>query len=310
MDIKTFSATFGTEEACVEYLARKRWPHGPACDKCGVVNDALKTARSRYWSCRACGNMFSVTHGTPFEHTRLPLVKWFLAIVLIATSSKGVSSMLICRQLAISYKSAWLLTHRIRALLGEDDALLRGVLEVDETYLGGRRRRDAKSRRDDDDQQPRGRGGSRRLVVITATERNGKAKARKGKTHGRSISRAVFDWVDPNATLASDELPAYRRIGRRFPAHLRVNHSAGEWPRRDPPAIACAHSNTVEAFNAMIKRSILGVWHRFSVKHADRYLREVSMRWNVRGGTSLERFKSMFGTTAGIGPLNWKALTA
>ena len=192
MDIKTFSDIFGTEEACVEYLARKRWPHGPTCDKCGVVNDALKTARSRYWSCRACGNMFSVTKGTPFEHTRLPLVKWFLAIFLIATSSKGVPVMVISRQLAISYKSAWFLTHRIRALLGEDDALLRGVVEVDETYLGGRRRRDAKPRCNDDDQQPKGRGGSRRLTVIRVIERQGKAKARKDKTHGRSISRAVL----------------------------------------------------------------------------------------------------------------------
>lgn len=114
----------------------------------------------------------------------------------------------------------------------------------------------------------------------------------------------MFDWVDPSAVLATDEQPPSRRIGRRFPAHLRVNHSAGERVRRDPLAITCAHTNTVEAFNATIKRAIIGVWHRFSVKHSDRYLRELSTRWKMREASSLERFESVFGTMLAI-PLGY-----
>ncbi len=128
------------------------------------------------------------------ERTHLPLPTWFMAIYLIATSSKGVSAMVISRQLGISYKTAWILCHRIRQLLADDDSTLRGIVEVDETYIGGKRRRDAKSKRDSDDDQPKGRGGSRKMMAVTAVERDGKAKARKGRTHSeRTIAGAVFD---------------------------------------------------------------------------------------------------------------------
>ncbi len=160
MDLKQFADTFGTEEQCVEYLARTRWPHGPVCDKCGSISDAWKTAQPRTWACRACQKQFSVTAGTPMERTHLPLPAWFMAIYLIATSSKGVSAMVISRQLGISYKTAWLLCHRIRQLLADDDFTLKGIVEVDETYIGGKRRRDTKSKRDSDDDQPK---GARRL---------------------------------------------------------------------------------------------------------------------------------------------------
>lgn len=155
------------------------------------------------------------------ERTHLPLPTWFMAIYLIATSSKGVSAMGISRQLGISYKTAWFLCHRIRQLLADDDSTLKGIVEVDETYIGGKRRRDSKSKRDSDDDQPKGRGGSRKTMAVTAVELDGKAKARKGRTHSeRTIAGAVFDWLDRDAVLVTDELPAYRWIGKRFPAHL------------------------------------------------------------------------------------------
>ena len=106
MDIKTFSRKFETEESCVEYLARRRWPNGSVCDKCGAIADAWKTAPPRVWACRSRHKAFSVTARTPMERTHLPLPVWFMAIFLIATSSKGVSAMVISRQLGISYKSA------------------------------------------------------------------------------------------------------------------------------------------------------------------------------------------------------------
>ena len=310
MDYLSFTDKFRTEEACVEYLAAKRWPDGPVCDKCGAVNEATKLQSPRLWRCRACRADFSVTNGTPMERTHIALAVWFAAIWLIGTSSKGVSAMVISRQLGISYKSAWLMCHRIRAQLQDGDETLRAVVEVDETYVGGKRRKGEKSKRDGDDDQPKGRGGSRKMMVVTAVERGGKARATKGKTHsGRTIAQTVYKWLEPGAVLVTDELPAYKRIGRRYPAHLRGNHSQGQWVRRDPLAVTCAHTNCVESFNATIKRAIIGVWHWFSVKHANRYLRELSIRWNMRAMSRMERFDFIPGKMHGGVP-GWKALTA
>lgn len=155
---------FDTDAKCVKYLAAKRWPNGPVCDKCGTVNEAWKTGRDRLWVCSACKGAFSVTAGTPMVHTHLPLPKWFLAIFLIATSSKGVSAMVISRQIDVSYKTAWFLCHRIRQLMTDGDETLKGIVEVDETYIGGKRRKEQCSRRDKDDDQPKGRGGSRKVI--------------------------------------------------------------------------------------------------------------------------------------------------
>lgn len=310
MEIKTFSKQFETEESCVEYLARRRCPNGPVCDKCGAIADAWKTAQPRVWACRSCHKAFSVTAGTPMERTHLPLPVWFMAIFLITTSSKGVPAMVISRQLGISYKSAWFMCHRIRQLMTDGDDTLKGIVEVDETYIGGKRRRDQASRRDNDDDQPKGRGGSRKIMAVVGVERDGKAKARKGRTHSeRTIASAVYEWLDKDAVLATDELPAYKWIGRRYPAHVRVNHSKGEWVRRDPLAITAACTNTAESFNATIKRAIVGVWHWISVKHVDHYLKELAIRWNMRKLTRAERFDAVLGSLFG-NTITWKGLTA
>jgi hypothetical protein len=173
------------------------------------------------------------------------------------------------------------------------------------------------------------------MMAVTAVERGGRAKARKGRTHSeRTIARTIYDWTDRNSTLVTDELPAYRWIGRKFGAslplrartHLRVNHSAGEWAKLDPHGRGLVHTNTVESFNATIKRAIIGVWHWFSictkwtpqgVKHGDRYLNELAARWcpqgtrsdNWRGMDNMARFdialRGLFKPA-----LPWKALTA
>ncbi len=142
----------------MEYLARSRWPDGPVCDKCGSIADAWKTAQPRTWACRSCQKQFSVTAGTPMERTHLPLPTWFMAIFLIATSSKGVSAMAISRQLGISYKTAWSMCHRIRQLLADDDYTLKGIAVVDKTYIGSKRLVDAKSKLESDDAQLKARG--------------------------------------------------------------------------------------------------------------------------------------------------------
>ena len=154
MDINRFTTIFRTEEACVEYLANRRWPNGTICDKCGTIGSGRKTAEPRVWFCAACRKAFSVTAGTPMDRTHLPLTTWFTAIFMIATSSKGISGMVLSRQLGVSYKTAWFLGHRIHQLMSENDITLQGIVEVDETYIGGKRSKGKTSQRDDDDDQP------------------------------------------------------------------------------------------------------------------------------------------------------------
>jgi transposase-like protein len=299
MDLVSFLDRYPSQGACFAHLEAVRWPSGPVCPKCGVINDALRLPkREGYWMCRACRAQFTVLHGTPMEGTHLPLRTWFGAIFLLATSSKGVSSMVISRQLGIGYKTAWFLTHRLRAMMEQDWEKLRGIVEADETYVGGKKRKKGQaSKRDSDDDQPKGRGGSRKMMATVAVERGGKARVRKGRTHSeRTIAAFVYDVVDRSAVLSTDDLPAYRWIGRKFAAHLRVNHTGDEFVRVDPHAAATAHVNTAESFNATLKRAVIGVWHWFSIKHADRYLDEVAFRWNHRGCDAGARLHDMFRT--------------
>jgi hypothetical protein len=235
-------------------------------------------------------------HDTPMEGTHLPLRTWFGAIFLTATSSKGISAMVLSRQLDLGYKTAWFLAHRIRNLMPQDWDALRGFVEVDETYLGGKRRKkNQTSRRDSDDDQPKGRAGTRKSMVVVAVERGGKAKAKRGGTHGeRTIASFVYGNVDRRSVLLTDDLPAYRWIGRKFPAHLAVNHSKGEYVRRDPHAATIAHVNTAESFNAILKRCWIGVHHWWSIKHSHRYLNQLVFHWNHRAADTSVRLADLF----------------
>lgn len=309
MSLLTFLDRFPTEEACLAHLEGLRWPDGPVCPKCGAVGNAGRTGKPRYWQCRACRQHFTVLHGTPLEGTHLPLRAWFAAVYLVAASSKGIAATRLAEQIGVTYKTAWYLGHRLRRMMQDEDFILRGVVEADETYLGGKRRKGEASKRDKDDDQPKGRGGSRKVMVAVAVEREGRAKAKKAGTHSEmSLANFVRLNVDLGSVLCTDELPAYRWIGSKFPAHLTVNHSADEWVRRDPHAAADAHTNTAESFNATVKRAIIGVWHWFSIKHSDRYLCEIGFRWNRRKTKAEARVADMLGTAQGR--LRWRECVA
>jgi len=283
-----FVDRFPDQEACVAHLETVRWPKGPACPKCGVIGNALRLPRQGYWHCRGCRAQFNVLNATPMEGTHLPLRTWFGAIYLAATSSKGVSAMVFSRQLDIGYKTAWFLAQRIRNLMTQDWETLKGLVEVDEVHLGGKRRKkNQTTKRDSAEDQPKGRGGSRKAKVVVGVERGGKAKAKRGRSHAeRTIAAFVFRHVDRSSALFTDDLPAYRWIGSKFPVHLSVNHTRGEFARRDPLAIATAHVNPAESFNAILKRAWVGVWHCFSIKHTHRYLDQIVFHWNHQNGVS------------------------
>ena len=224
-------------------------------------------------------------------------------------------------------------------MMAEANPILAGVVEIDEMYAGAPPRKPAKPSRDHDDQElknPQGRGTKRSLVLVAA-KRGGDVVAKVIRTHGKGAITSALDGVlNDTATVMTDglpaykyigktqphhavnhsareyartdELPAYRWIGSKFPAHLHVNHSKGEYVRRDPLVAATAHTNTAESFNATLKRAVIGVWHWFSTKHTDRYLSEVSFRWNRRKQGADARPAGLF--TGNGGRLRWKELVA
>ena len=295
MDLMTFLDRYPDQDACIAHLEAVRWPKGTTCPKCGVVGEATKLPRHGYWQCRACRTQFNVLNDTPMEGTHLPLRTWFGAIFLMSTSSKGVSAMVLSRQLDLGYKTAWFLAHRIRNLMPQDWKALKGYVEVDETYLGGKKRTKGKtSKRDADDDQPTGRAGTRKSMVMVGVER-GRARVKRGGTHSEmTIADFVYRNVDRSSVLLTDDLPAYRWIGRKFGAHLAVNHSRGEYVRHDPHAATTAHVNTAESFNAVLKRCWVGVHHWWSIKHSHRYLNQLAFHWNHRRSDTAKRLDGLF----------------
>ena len=213
MSLMSFLKRFPDDEACWAHLEALRWPKGPICPKCGMTDDAHHAGRAHYWRCNACNAKFKVTHGTALEGTHLPLRSWFTALYLVAASSKGISSIKLGEHLGVGQKTAWFLGQRIRRMMEDKGGLLKGIVEADETYLGGRAsKKGRKSKGDFDDDQPKGRSGTRKSMVMVATERGGRARAAKGKTHAeRSIATFVLKNVERDGTvLVTDELPAYR----------------------------------------------------------------------------------------------------
>ena len=313
---------FCDEEKCLSFLERARWPAGPTCPRCGSIDHASRiTTRPGEFTCLDCMRRFSVTAGTPMDHTHLPICTWIIAAYLLTTSSKGISSLKLASLLGLQYRTTWHLAHRIRAMMADAPDLLCGLVELDETFIGGKPRRSNKPQppapiplfqrpeppkaEKSPKRRKRGRGGGR-VMAFTAVERGGKARMSVLATHStEAIARFVFDWVARSAIISTDELPAYLGIGRMQAGHIRVNHSAEEFARDDERTGLRAHVNTAESLHALLKRAIIGVWHWISDKHLGRYLAETVFHWNRR-----ETFEGRLATVFGSrhGPLPLKAL--
>ncbi len=270
MNLPDLVARFGTEEKCRAYLEELRWPKGIECPRCeGTSVSRISTRDQLDCNDRDCRYRFSVTTGTLFHDSHLPLTKWFMAVYLVGESKKGISAKQLQRMLHVSYKTAWYLGHRIRDAMGEDDQpLLRGIVEVDETFVGGRREGVGRGRYRDADNPP----------VVGAIERSGEVRLKvtsdrsKKSLHG-FIREHVADGVE---AIYTDEWSPYEGIADENTRHETVNHSAREWVRGD------VHTNTTESVWSLFKRSIVGSYHQLSVKHLPAYLDEMEFRFNNR----------------------------
>jgi transposase-like protein len=257
---------FHSEDRCRKYLEELRWPEGVECPRCGSKKISRIKERNQF-DCDSCRYQFSVMAGTIFHDTHLPLWKWFLAVYLIVESKKGISANQVKRTIGVSYKTAWYLCHRIRAALNEVDAqLLKGIVEADETFVGGK-------------VEGMGRGYTgNKTIVVGAFQRDGAIRLQVVRGRDReTLHGFIREHIAGDAqAIYTDDWKAYEGIADHDTKHETVNHSEKEYVRGD------VHTNSMENVWSLLKRSIIGSYHQVSAKHLDSYLDELEFRFNNR----------------------------
>jgi transposase-like protein len=266
--------------AARKHLEALRWPDGAECPHCGLIDATPlkgKKHREGVYQCNKCREQFTVTVGTVFERSKIPLNKWLLATHLLCASKKGMSAAQIQRMLGVTYKTAWFMMHRIReAMKPSNPGPLGGegkIVEVDETFVGGK----AKNRAF--------RKPAKKKMVMTLVERSGEARSfHIANIHGTTLRGALVTNVDRASTLMSDDYIAYKEVGREFKGgHFPVIHTAREY------AFEGMHSNTAENFFSIFKRGVIGTYHHMSEAHLHRYTVEFDFRYNTKNMTDSER---------------------
>lgn len=285
LNLATMAAMFADETKAREWLESKRWPNGPTCPHCACL-DHYKLATAGRYKCKGCREQYTVRIGTILEESKVPISKWLMAIHLMTSSKKGVSSHQIARECGITQKSAWFLNHRIREAMKQEPmaSLLEGTVEVDECYVGGKPRKGT---------GPHKRGmGTKKAPVIALVERDGDVRTFPLESiNSGSMKKAVAENVSPDATINTDEGRWYMGI-RDDDSHKTVKHRIGEYARKEADG-SLTTINTAESFFALLKRGHFGIFHHLSKKHLHRYCTEFGFRWNHRKVTDGERMVAL-----------------
>jgi transposase-like protein len=279
MDI--FAPRFTDADKAREHLEAINWPDGPFCPHCGSLNATRlvgQAHRAGLIQCNDCRQQYTVTVGTLFERSKVPLNKWLLVNHLLVSSKKGMSAHQIARMIGVTYKTAWFMCHRIREAMKPSNPGPMGgpdtVVEADETYVGGKARNRAF------------RKPAAKKAVVALVERDGEVRSfHVANVNAKTLRPLIVTNVDRASHLMTDESVVYTRTGREFNGHSTVNHSASEYVTTG----GFKHSNTVENFFSIFKRGVIGTYHHMSEAHLGRYTAEFDFRYNTRKITDAER---------------------
>jgi transposase-like protein len=276
---------FADKDVCNQYLEKLRWDDGNIrCPHCSSTKRVYRMKHN--YKCGECRKQFSVRKGSIFENSPIPLQKWFVAIWLITSHKKGISSLQLAEDISVTQKTAWFMLHRIRYALemGSYDKPLENTVEVDETYIGGKNKNRHADKKVKNSQ---GRSTKDKIPVFGLVERNGEVRAMKVlSVSAKELQEKIAENVCNNVTIVSDEWLAYKGLDKTY-NHLRVNHGQGIYVLGD------AHTNTIEGFWSLLKRGYIGIYHYMSSKHLDKYVKEFEFRYNNRRETPVYKFDKM-----------------
>lgn len=297
LNLVTLAQEYSDEDKARGLLESILWPDGPVCPHCknhkekSIYRLQIKSGskiRKGVCKCGACRKQFTVTVGTIFEDSHLPISKWLMAIFILCSSKKSISANQLSRMLNITYKAAWFVNHRLRHAMSDQmplARLLQGVVEIDETFVGGKG--DAKTKL------------SRKTPVMALIEQNGQMRARVVPNVSQTnLGKVLHEVVSKDAVICSDENTAYRNVKKAFKAHHTVVHSKYEYILKTKDGIE-AGTNRCESFFSLLKRGVHGAWHCVSREHLPKYVNEFAFRWNTRHLTDGARMESALGMVTG-----------
>jgi transposase-like protein len=299
LNLITLAQEYADEDKARELLESLVWPDGAVCPHCQnhkekaiyklQSKEGSKTKiRKGLYKCGACRKPFTVTVGTIFEASHIPISKWLMAFFIVCSSKKSISAMQLSRMLNVTYKAAWFMAHRLRHAVSPEmplKKLLKGEVEVDEPFVGG-----------EGDFKTRYR---RQTPVVALIERDGNMAARVvSNVTQKNLGQVLNECVSKDAAVYTDEHGAYRNPLRAWKSHSTVVHSRKEYSRRNPDGTVSG-INSCESFFSLLKRGVYGSWHHVSREHLPKYANEFAFRWNTRGQTDGERMEAALGMVTG-----------
>ena len=284
MDFLQFLDQFPNEQKIIIYFIKIRYPKGVACNHCGGMRITQRKDKPRFFQCNDCNNSFSVFQSTIFEKSDTDLRKWMFAIHLFLNAKKGISGYQLQREIKVTYKTAWRMLKQIRKAMGnkQSQKQFEAIIEMDETYVGGKPRKKGKRKDDDNNENKRGRG-TKKTPVVGVLERNGKkvhARVALPNQEGRRLTgkqllTVLAEVCKTDSIIMTDEFRAYNYLKTTNHIHLKVDHQR-EF------ASGAIHTNSIESFWAILKRGVYGIYHQVSVKYLQEYVNEFCFRYNNR----------------------------
>ncbi len=297
LNLVTLASEYSDNDKARTLLESLRWPDGPVCPHCKndgkaksiytITPKSTSSTRKGVYKCGACRKQFTVTVGTIFEDSHIPIGKWLMAIFLLCSSKKGMSAHQLHRMLDITYKSAWFMAHRIRYAMGEGPLaeLLKGTVEIDETFVGGKG--DHKTKYD------------RKTPLVALVQRKGKVRTKVvASVTQKNLRSCLAECMAKDTVINTDQAGVYIGLHKHFKRHDVVNHSEFEYARKNEDG-SVAHVNTAESFFSLLKRGVMGSFHHVSREHLHRYADEFSFRWNNRTITDGQRMEAAIEQTEG-----------